>query len=152
MPFLCKLSIVMRVIYLFLSLYISLHSDIGAHPFQTNLYLFSSIFLINNLSKILKKGLNLDRRCPFFPYCRRYNLVTWYATRREWSTSVEVSSLQNNYRKGKKSLPQISVMKYNKIWFDKPVLIFSGFEGAVSRNFTKLNSRNCIYTVHGNFR
>ena len=56
MPVLCKLSIVMRVIYLFLSLYISLHSDIGAHPFQTNLYLFSCIFLINNLSKILKKA------------------------------------------------------------------------------------------------
>ena len=56
MPVLCKLSIVMRVIYLFLSLYILVHSDIGAHAFQTNLYLFSCILLINNLSKILKKG------------------------------------------------------------------------------------------------
>ena len=57
MPVPCKLSVVMRVIYLLLSVYISWHSAIGAHPFQTKLYmyLFSCIFLINNLAKNLKK-------------------------------------------------------------------------------------------------
>lgn len=62
MPVPCKLSVVMRVIYLLLSVYISWHSGIGAHTFQTKLYmyLFSCIFLINNLAKIEKKNAKIS--------------------------------------------------------------------------------------------
>ena len=36
----------------------------------------------------------------------------------------------------------LKFLRWNTI---EPVLIFSGFEGAVSRNLSKLNSRNCMY-------